>query len=684
MFNSLFTSKAIRFRKFKNKGYAAFASMHREVTIGHVSRRVCDMELLKAGKKVAVCSLALTLGAAATAAASVPPDSGDIAERLLLQEVQVTATAQLSSTARPVIVINHEQIVSLPINSAADVLKQIPSLDVRERGATGVQADISLRGSTPDQTIVMLNGINLTDVQTGHYSLDIPLTGDEIERVEVYASTATGLGAYAGVINIVTRKPLAALPDSDHTAVSLSLKGGEYGLFAPSAAVYHATPDILSTTTAGYNQTTGFAPNTDYKIASAFTHLTYKDLVQWQAGVQYKDAGANAFYALAYPNQFDATRTAFTSLAYRQVFARHWSVEADASYRAHYDRFELFRAMTDAPAWYTGHNTHTTHHANADLKLSYIHSWGTTTVGLTAQDAAITSNTLGEHNRFTLNYFAQQSVQKGKWSATLLAGGTYNTAFGSDWSVAADVNYSPLRSVMIYANASRALRLPTFTDLYYHSKTQVANPDLRPEHAVKAELGARYAKDDWQAALSAFYRYGTNTIDWVKPADSKDELWYSRQLTDIHAAGATAEAAYMPRQPLGHFLKQVRLSYSYIYMNKPEGQYLSKYALDYLRHYASLTIDHCIYGGVGASWQLSVRDRNGSFINREGIVEDYQPVLLLDGKIYYLYSWGKTAAKDKSVKVELQCTNMTNRRYYDVGGVLCPQHWVKAGVTLNL
>ena len=40
----------MRFRHFSNKAYAAFVSMHREVTIGHVSHAVCNLELMKAGR----------------------------------------------------------------------------------------------------------------------------------------------------------------------------------------------------------------------------------------------------------------------------------------------------------------------------------------------------------------------------------------------------------------------------------------------------------------------------------------------------------------------------------------------------------------------------------------------------------------------------------------------------------
>lgn len=688
MFNlSFFRPTVLRFRKLTHKGYAAFVSMHREVTIGRLSRVLCDMEMLKAGRTVALCSAF----AASTVVgwAAVPPDRDSFEDALTLEEVQVTALAQLSSTAQPVTVINHEQLRSLPVHSVADVLQQLPGLDIRQRGPTDVQADVSLRGCTADQTLIFLNGQNLTDPQTGHYSMDLPLTGDEIERVEVYASAASGLGAYAGVINIVTRQPSE---DEEHslnrTAVDLSLKAGEYGLFNPTVVVSHRRDKLHSVTSVGYNQSIGFISNTDYRIASAFTHLIYKN-VQWQAGTQFKNAGANAFYALAYPEQFDATRMAFTSVAYQHPFSRHWRVSVDATYRVHFDRFELFREGTETPAWYTNHNRHTTHSGHLNAQIAYRWSWGTTMLGVNAQDNYIKSNTLGEHNRFTFNYVAKQSLHGHGVSATLIAGGTYNTAFGSDWAVSLDVNYRPTSRWMLYANTARALRLPNYSDLYYHSKTQISNPNLKPEHAVKAEIGAGYNHPSWSVALAVFYRYGSNIIDWIQHPQQQNELWYCEQLMDLHTVGSNLSAAYRPTQPAGGFLKQIRVTYSYLYSDKPKGDYLSKYALDYLKHNASLTLDHVVWSGIGACWQFAVQDRHGSFLNRKGSIEPYKTVYLLSGKVYYDYAWTSSDARSavastRSLHVALECTNMLNRSYYDIGGILQPPHWVKALVLVRL
>lgn len=49
-----------RFKRFANKAYAAFASLHKEVTIGTVRRHICDRELLKAGKTNVITGPSLT------------------------------------------------------------------------------------------------------------------------------------------------------------------------------------------------------------------------------------------------------------------------------------------------------------------------------------------------------------------------------------------------------------------------------------------------------------------------------------------------------------------------------------------------------------------------------------------------------------------------------------------------
>ncbi len=51
------TKRTIRFRRFCRKAYAAFASLHREVSVGRVAGYMTDLEMLKQGKTIALVAL---------------------------------------------------------------------------------------------------------------------------------------------------------------------------------------------------------------------------------------------------------------------------------------------------------------------------------------------------------------------------------------------------------------------------------------------------------------------------------------------------------------------------------------------------------------------------------------------------------------------------------------------------
>src|SRR5689334_163291 len=96
---------------------------------------------------------------------------------------------------------------SLVMNIIVDALRLDPSLDVASRAPDGVQADLSIRGSSFGQTLILLNGIRLNDAQSGHHNMDIPIPLESIDRIEVMRGSGSamyGSDAVAGVVNIIT------------------------------------------------------------------------------------------------------------------------------------------------------------------------------------------------------------------------------------------------------------------------------------------------------------------------------------------------------------------------------------------------------------------------------------------------------------------------------------------------
>ena len=728
MFKTILKQQGIRFRQFSHKAYAAFCSLHREVTIGRVAAYMTDLEMLKSGKSIAVSALLLFSGIAAVEAdEGVPKDSVPLeAQQLSLQEVLVVShKAEVNSEAyRLITQVSQAEIEALPIQTVADILQYLPGVDVRTRGANGAQADISMRGGTFDQVLVLLNGVPLSDFHTGHYALNIPVSTEMIERVEVLQGTSANLhGAFSGAINIVTKTtPPQPSPQGREHDVRLKLTAGMNGLVNPEIAATFALPNHNSlpcgegrggviNLSAEYSRAEGYyAPrptekeatacrNSDFQLANIYFQTRWRGL-DVQAGAQWKDAGLGMGYGFGSQDQFDATRTAFASGRYEHRWGA-WRLDAQAAYRANYDRYEWHRDQR------LYGNFHFAQTASAALSAHYASKIGTTSFGVSVRNENMHSTNLGDTinpdgqvpnvadfpltdvrvldlvkggNRFHTNYYAEQTFYYAGLSASIGINGTYNTQFGHHLGGGANIGYEFKKAGTIYVNANRSLRMPTFTDLYYNAGNQLGNRNLKPEEAWLLSVGykgnlsslpcgeGRGGVISWSADW--YYRWGKNIIDWVYvPTDTK-RPFHAENQQQVNATGLELSLAYR----LNEWLRCVSVDYAYTYLDLDLKEAGSRY-LDYLSHKLAIHLEHGIYKGLGASWTVRFQKREGQYNNAEGEVADYQPVWLLDGSVYW---------QNKYLRVSADCTNMTNSRYYDYGGILQPGAWAKVSIKAKL
>lgn len=638
---------------------------------------------LQVGAGVILSFVGVVNALASVADSSAIPDE---VTQLHLQEVQVVSqqTEIHSQAYRLVTQISSDAIAALPATTVADLLETLPGLDIRTRGAKGAQADVSMRGGTFDQVMILLNGVCVSDAQTGHYAMNIPIPLSAIERIEVLEGASASLAggnAFCGAINIVTRQisnqqsPITN--DTYHASVQLGmnyfakaeLTGGwqrnEWRIlasadYAHSHGYYAPNPTDKEATA---------LKNSDFNGTNLYLNATWRGL-EMQAGAQYKDAGAGMFYGFGSQDQFDATRTAFGSVRYMHSWGK-WSLDALAAYRANHDRYEWHRGTVS--------NRHLTQNATASLRAHYASSVGKTTVGIEARNENIHSTNFGDHNRLNIHYFVQQTFHAQHLSASLTAGGicisNQQSAVSNHWTLGADLGYAFDCGVSLYANANRSLRMPTFTDLYYDAGNQLGNPNLMPEKAWTASFGAAYKRGFDQAGTLAFnaefyHRWGRDIIDWVYVADDTKRPYHAQNQQRVNTLGVECSMQYR----LNKWLRNVQITYAFTRLDLNLREAHSRY-LDYLRHKVVVQVEHGIYAGLGASWTLSYRDRVGQFNNADGTVIDFRPVLLLDGKIYYdIPHW----------RFAVSCTNITNRQYYDYGGVLQPGAWAKISIEYHL
>lgn len=115
-------------------------------------------------------------------------------DTIVLQEHDVISAAnpvvfrQISKTIH---IISKEQIKEVPIVAIDELLKIYGGIDIRSRGAMGVQSDINLRGGTFDQGLIMIDGISLNDPQTGHHNLNQAIDLDDVEKIEIFEGAGT-------------------------------------------------------------------------------------------------------------------------------------------------------------------------------------------------------------------------------------------------------------------------------------------------------------------------------------------------------------------------------------------------------------------------------------------------------------------------------------------------------------
>jgi vitamin B12 transporter len=126
--------------------------------------------------------------------------------------VTVTDRAMpLSETAASVTILDQEFIRSTHADTAADLLRAAPFVDIAQNGASGGLTTLSIRGGKPNFTLVMIDGVPVNDITNllgGAFDFS-SLPVDNIERVEIVRgplSSVYGSDAIAGVINFISRK----------------------------------------------------------------------------------------------------------------------------------------------------------------------------------------------------------------------------------------------------------------------------------------------------------------------------------------------------------------------------------------------------------------------------------------------------------------------------------------------
>jgi vitamin B12 transporter len=579
-------------------------------------------------------------------------------EEVVIQENRIQLP--FSKQSRNISLLDRQALETSPARSLPEVLTFVPGVDVRQRGVTGVQADIGIRGGSFEQTLMLINGIKLSDPQTGHHMMNVPVPLVNVDRIEVLkgpASRIFGQNAYTGAVNVITSL-------SSTRNLKLHGYGGDFGMKGVSLAGSLPAGKYKQNLALSYDESDGHQYNSDYQVTNLFyeggVDLNARNSIRGMIAYADRTFGANGYYSSAFPDQWESIQTTLASLSHSFV-SGNFSLNTRGYWRKNTDEYRLRR---NEPAFYQ--NFHTTEVFAAETNGTYTSKLGVTGVGVEVRKEQIQSNSLGNHDRVLSGVYLEQMVNLDE-KIDIRAGlySNYYSEYGWKHFPGLEVGFQASKAIRLYSGIGSSFRIPTYTDLFYIGPTNIGNPDLQPEQARSFEFGGKWSQANWRGELVYFNRHSENLIEWTRNEES--EPWQPQNFNEVNFNGVEASVHYRvnpTQRPVQ--LKEVMLSYNFIdadFRAMPGVE--SRYALTALRNQL---IGGALVGlGEKLEWNTKMR-----YVERVSM----DPYFLLDMRVDY-NRMGKLG-------FFAEASNITNADYIEAGTVQMPGRWFRAGFALTM
>jgi len=578
-------------------------------------------------------------------------------------EVGSRASAVAMARTRSVEVVGAEQLRALPVRTVSEALRLAVGVDLQARSPA--QADVSIRGASFEQVVVLVDGVRMSDAQTGHFDLDLTVPLAQVERIEVLrgaASALYGADAIGGVINVVTRAPgqggTAAVEGGSHGTYRLSVTGGlgespgsavdegeRSGAGTASRASGIGSPAVVAGVE--YAASDGHRPGTDYDVllshARAGVRLGSGTLTA-TAGHARRDFGADAFYAPF--ASYEETRTTMLALGWSGAVGGGWSLTPRLSFRRHDDDFVLER---DDPSFFR--NVHRSLRPGGEIVARWTAGSAPVSVALGAEAYRedLESTNLGDRVEDRGALFSEVAWSTDRVGAQLGARFDAHEGFGPSLSPSLSASYRPLDRVRLRAAAGRSFRTPTFTERYYEDPAHLARTQLDPERAWTAEAGVDVSSGRGTLLrVTVFRRWARDLIDWARPDGAPESRWRTRNVasadfTGLEVGGSARVPGDLTLTGGGSLLS---------FDSDEEGSFFSKAALRPLTRRLTLGLGRAL----GSRLHLAAH-----LLHERRTDEDARTLLDL-----------RAAVDLPAGRLYLDATNVTGADYLDLTGSVAP------------
>lgn len=502
---------------------------------------------------------ALTAAVCALAAAGLP--------RATAQET-FSGTVEIQAEA-PAIVpdptagrsrVDSVQIEASGADSAAAVVALAPGVSISENGGQGAQASVSIRGSTTNQVLVLVDGVPASDPSTGQVDFaKLGLAPSDIESVEVLrggASTQYGPDAVGGVVLVTTKKAKAAKAPSLELSLSnlsrmpfASVSGYGNGAsdvspnplalldaqefsarldtpwgLAAGAGFERAQNGFLFYDTSGVKRTRGNNDLLGGRASLSWSGAVAGGRLASALEADLRELGVPGSVSAPTPDARERDRDARASLA--------WSTDSFISDSAAFDG-KLYGVLKDVHYEETSGaagDQNTSSRAGLDGRWSILLSPALSLgLGVSSRYERLDSSNVanssgGVPERLSAGGYLEPTFSFGLWKLVPAARFDWTSDYPSGFSFSLGAARQISEELKLSANASTAYRAPSFDDLYWPAQAGVAgNPGLSPESSISGDLGLDLTRKSYSLSVSGFVRYIKDVILW-QPGSS-DGIW---------------------------------------------------------------------------------------------------------------------------------------------------------------
>ena len=601
----------------------------------------------------------------------------------LVPTIVITATRIPTpelDVASSVTVVTADEIAARQERTFAEVLKDIPGLNVVQQGGPGAETSVFMRGTNSNHTKVLVDGIDVSDPSNANAAFDFgQLLTQDIERVEVLRGPQSGLygsDAIGGVINVITRAGAGPMK------LSASVEGGSFDSFNQTASVsgsqdaFHYSANIAHLHSGSTPVTPldllapGEPRNNDYydnftvsgKLGYDVTPDLNLGLVARYTNthLHYTGEDYSTFPALPAAQQSASDTDEYYGRATAHLVALDGGLTQTLGVA-----FTRNRTATLQPQ--IPESLNTGERVKLDwqgvIRVSSAHS-----VLLGLEDARDEiSAPISASMRIASAYVELQSQLGEHWFSALNARYDDNDRFGSKLTYRiAPTWVSSASGTKLKASVGSGFKAPTLSELFQSFPPFFfANPDLKPESSVGYDLGIEQGLGGGVVRIGATGFY--NRIRDLITTDVTGTTYANvgRASTD----GVEGFVAYQPVKPL-----TLRLDYTY---TEATDEVLHQELLRRPKH----------KGNLNATWQATdALLLNASVLTVSSWVDGNRDFSIprLDAPGYTTVNLAASFDLSRQLAVFGRIDNLFDRHYENPVGFLQPRIGVFAGIRAKL